>query len=160
MNGFSQSEIHKRLVHPVRVCRVLSGACMGERRTIDCHKIRKPDTRWSGMRLLTQVKTFNQGCVPIGILATHIIQQATSATDQHQQTPSACIILAVRLQVIGQFIDPMREHSNLDIRRTSIPVGPTKIFNQFSFLFFRYRHESRNPSKFLSTWVNIPPNSW
>src|SRR5438105_5856825 len=54
--------------------------------------------------------------VALDVLALQVIQQPATLADQLEQPPPRVVILGVRLQVVGEVIDPFAEDCDLDLR--------------------------------------------
>ena len=65
--------------------------------------------------LLTQIQLLESRLVAVIGCPLQVIEELTTACDQHKKTATRGMILLVRLEVLGQLIDPLREHSNLHV---------------------------------------------
>src|SRR2546423_1199905 len=72
--------------------------------------------------LATQPETGDQRPVPLDVVVFHVVEQPTAATDQHQQTPPAVMVLLVDLQVLGELVDAAGEQRHLHLGRTRVGV--------------------------------------
>lgn len=71
-------------------------------------------------RLLSQAQPRDQIVISIDVAALQIIEQAAALADQLEQTPTRMIVFLVRLEMIRQFIDPLRQQRHLHLRRTGV----------------------------------------
>ena len=90
--------------------------------------------------LLADVETVNNVEVTLWIDLFQVIQQASSATDQHQQAAPAGEIPLVALQVPGQLVDPRRQDGNLDLGGSGVVIAPLKLPDQTRFPLFCDSH--------------------
>jgi hypothetical protein len=84
---------------------------------------------------MAQLELFGDRLVAIHVGALQVIEQAPALTDHHQQSAAGAVILLVALKVFGQMVDPLREQSNLHIRRPRVALVQLKLLNRFRFGF-------------------------
>lgn len=81
------------------------------------------------------------------ILAFHIIQETTTATDHTDQTTLASVIATVVSQMSGELGNPTGQNRYLNFRRTGIRLAPSKLADQLFSSFFRNRHPTLSNCK-------------
>lgn len=90
--------------------------------------------------LLSEIEASDHVLISLGIRAEEVIEESTSAADQHQQTSTTGMIFFVRLEVLRELCNAMGENGDLHLGRPSILVGETELLNELSFTFFGDRH--------------------
>src|SRR5688572_25544984 len=75
-----------------------------------------------GGRLLTNAELVDDRAVALHVDLLEVIQQAAAAPDQLQKAAAGVVILRVRLEVLGQIADAVREECNLHFWRPGIGV--------------------------------------
>ena len=73
----------------------------------------------NGVRLLlltSQTELFDESAVARWIFPVQVLQEPASFADHHEQAAAAMKIFLVRTQMLGQLIDAIREHCDLDFR--------------------------------------------
>src|SRR6185369_3740513 len=91
-----------------------------------------------------------------------VIQQAAAFTNQHQQATAGSVILLVRLEVLGQFANPLTQNRDLNFRRTGVSIVGAEAFNQRSFLSSRQHgvcYSSCAPSPLSNVYSEITMNA-
>src|SRR6185437_10577211 len=99
----------------------------------------------SAFWLLADTELADYGPVAVRIVQLQVIQQAAALADQHQQSTAGCMILLVRLEMLGQLSNPLTQNRNLDFRRTGVRIVGAEAFNQVCFLSGR-QHGGCNSS--------------
>src|SRR5271170_4387584 len=95
------------------VVRVRTGRFLGGR----------PAGHWrltTGAPLPPQAELGNERPVPLDVVASEVVEQPTSTTDHHEQTPTGVMVLAVDLQMLRQMVDALREERDLHLGRAGI----------------------------------------
>jgi hypothetical protein len=77
----------------------------------------------------TEAETLDQGAVTLDVSLGHVVEQATTLTDQEHQAPAAVVVVLVGFEVLGQVRDASGEDGNLDLRRAGIALGRRVLFN-------------------------------
>ena len=57
----------------------------------------------------------DQCSIPLYVVVTNVIEQASALTDQHEKTATAVMVLLVDLQVLGEMRDACGEQRNLHL---------------------------------------------
>src|SRR3954454_14500504 len=63
----------------------------------------------------TQAEPLDQRAVARDVGALQVLQQPTALTDEDQQTPPAVVVVLVLLEVLGEVLDALRQHRDLDL---------------------------------------------
>jgi hypothetical protein len=63
-----------------------------------------------------ETKLADQGPIAFDIRPLQVIQQAATLADQLQQPAPRIVIMGVRLQMVGEVVDPLTEDRDLDFR--------------------------------------------
>jgi hypothetical protein len=79
--------------------------------------------------LLTDSEPLDQPVIPIGILALQIVEQAPAPGDELQETAAGVVVLRVRLEMVGQVSDPVRQERDLDFGGTRIGIVRAKALH-------------------------------
>src|SRR5947209_4447609 len=72
------------------------------------------------MSLSPEPEAGDQRPVPLDVVRPHVVEQSTTATDEHQQAPPTVVVLLVRLEVLREVVDPLGEQRDLDLRRPGV----------------------------------------
>jgi hypothetical protein len=67
--------------------------------------------------------------IAIRIMRLQVIQQAAAFTYQHQKTPPGSVILHMRLEMLGQFANPLTQDRNLDFGGTGVRIVRPEALN-------------------------------
>ena len=87
-------------------------------------------------RLFADSQTLNRRAVSGYALALDVVQKATTASHQDQETPTAVMVLLMVIEVTCQLIDPMGEQGHLDLGRARIIRVLLEIIDYFCFGFW------------------------
>lgn len=90
--------------------------------------------------LPSQTKFLDDLVIFVDIASLEIIQQFTSARDHFEQSRTRVVVLFVYLEMFGQFVDPLREQSNLDLRGPRVRAMRFVVRNDLFFYFFNCCH--------------------
>ena len=66
--------------------------------------------------LAAQTQLLDQGLVTPGVVTPEIIQQPSPLAHQLEQAATRVMILLVRLEVLGELVDPLGQDRDLDLR--------------------------------------------
>jgi hypothetical protein len=91
--------------------------------------------------LLTNAQQADDVEVSLRIMATNIIEQASSTANQTQQSTSRSKVASVSSHVFGQAVDSLGQDRNLYLWRASVGVIVSVFRNYGGFTFFRNRHQ-------------------
>src|SRR5437762_706838 len=85
-------------------------------------------------RLLTDAELVDDRTVTFLIGLLEVIEKATTTTDELEQTAAAVMILRVRLEVLGQVSNTVRQEGDLHLRRAGIISMRAVLRNQIRLL--------------------------
>src|SRR5690606_16147640 len=85
--------------------------------------------------LLAQTQALQQLAIAVTVRALQIIEQLAAAADETEQAAARVEILDVRLEVLGQFVDPCGQQRDLHFRRTGVALGALVRTDQLRLLF-------------------------
>src|SRR5262245_36055801 len=88
------------------------------------------------LQLFSQTKTIDQVVITVDVTTLQIIKKAAALADQLQQSAARMIVLLVSLEMVGQFIDALRQQRDLDFRRSGVGAMRLVLRNQFEFSLF------------------------
>src|SRR5262249_23361675 len=88
----------------------------------------------------SQSQTIYQIVIPVDITTLQIFQKTAALTDEFQKPTTRMVVLPVRSEMIGQFIDALCEERNLNFRRTGIRRVCLILRNEIEFSFFCQSH--------------------
>ena len=83
--------------------------------------------------LLADIEALDEVRVTLCILCFEIVEQAASASDQHQQAAAGMMILCVCFEVVGQIVDALAQNSNLHFWRTRVGIMRPVTADQLRF---------------------------
>lgn len=89
------------------------------------------------MWLLADAQFVDDGAVAVLVRLLEIVQKAAAAADQFQKAAAAVMVLRVRLEVLRQVGDAVREECDLHFWRSGIDVVDSIRGYELSFLLFR-----------------------
>jgi len=69
---------------------------------------------------MTQLQLLGDGLVTFRVRGVEIIQQTAALAYHHQQPAARAVVFFVRLQMLGQMVDPLRQQRNLHVRRPCV----------------------------------------
>jgi hypothetical protein len=99
----------------------------------------------AGFRLLSNAQSLDHRPVPCIVDVAKIVQQPSSTPDKLQKAPPGVVVLLMELKMLGQITDPVRQHSNLNLRRTGIAVMLPVSFDQIRLCVFQQGHIDSPP---------------
>ena len=85
--------------------------------------------------LLADAELRDERTVTLDVGLLQVRKQVASVTDHHQKPAAGMVVLFVGLQVLGQIVNPLREHRNLDLRRAGVALMGG-VFGHNGLLFF------------------------
>ena len=65
--------------------------------------------------LPTETELRDERSVPLDVVALQVVQEATTATDEHEQPTARVVVLLVDLQVLREVVDALREDRHLHL---------------------------------------------
>src|SRR5690606_6174899 len=74
-------------------------------------------------RLTAQTELLDQCAVTRDVRLLQVLEQPTALADQQQQPTTAVVVLLVRLQVLREVVDAVREQRDLDLGRARVALG-------------------------------------
>ena len=80
-----------------------------------------------GTSLAPQAETFDQGLIPRRIVSLEVVEQATTLADQPHQPAPGLMILEVRLEVLGELSDALRQDGDLNLGRAGVAFVRCKL---------------------------------
>src|SRR5437867_1156989 len=83
---------------------------------------------------LTDAELVDDRAVSFLVGLLEVIEKATAASDELEQAAPAVVILRVRLEVLGQISDAVRQEGNLHLRRSRVIVMRAILRNQIRFM--------------------------
>jgi len=94
-------------------------------------------------RPLADLEPLNDVEIPLRLDALEIVEQAATSAHHLQQSTTACEVLRVLLEVVGEMRDPTREQGNLDLGRPGVGIPSPIRTDEFRFSIFRERHQPK-----------------
>ena len=80
--------------------------------------------------------------VALAVVEPEVLEQTGTLGDHHQQPSAAGVVLAVRLEMVGQVGDPGRQKRDLHLGRTRVLGSPSERTDDLGLLLLRDRHRS------------------
>src|SRR4051794_7632909 len=82
---------------------------------------RGADVRSSSLLVLPAKAELGDECpIPLDVVASEVVEQPPTATDEHQQPTARVMVLLVDLQVLREVVDPLGEDRHLDLGRAGV----------------------------------------
>jgi hypothetical protein len=92
--------------------------------------------------LAAKTEALDQRAVTLDVDALEVAKKAAALTDQEKQPTTRVVVVLVRLQVFGEFVNPVRHQSNLNLGRTGVAGVGLVLLNDGLFFFGGHRHVS------------------
>src|SRR5579884_42841 len=73
--------------------------------------------------LSAQTETLDQRAVALDVLGGQVLQQPAALTHQLVHAAAGVVVVLVRLQVLGQVVDPLGQQRDLDLRGAGVTFG-------------------------------------
>src|SRR4051794_9098747 len=103
------------------------------------------------LRLAAQAELLDQGAVALEILALQVVQEAAAPSDELEQAATRVVVVLVRAEVLGQLVDALGQHRDLDLGRAGVRLVLAELPDMLQLLFLREGH--------LSPLVDVSPRS-
>lgn len=71
--------------------------------------------------------------VAVDVRPLQVLEKATSPADHLEQPSTAVMVLGVLSKVVGQIVDPLGQHGNLDARGTGVALVSTELLDRRCF---------------------------
>ena len=94
-----------------------------------------PQAGCRSLLLAAQTQLLDQGLVTPGVATPEIIQQPSPLAHQLEQATTRVMILLVRLEMLGEFVDPFGQDRDLDLRRAGIRLVGPEVLDDLSLAF-------------------------
>src|ERR1019366_10316903 len=94
--------------------------------------------------LVAQAKIGDDLPIAFDVGALQVVQVTAALADHLEESPTPVVVLGVLAEVIGQEIDPFREHADLDLRRARVGRVLAIFFDRGGL----YESHWRNPKFF------------
>src|SRR5687768_11123688 len=94
---------------------------------------------WPGV-LLADAQPLDQAPVPVRVLALHVVEEPPPLPDQLHQAAARMVVLRVRLEVLGQVVDPLAQDGDLDLGRARVRTVGLIARDYRRLCFFTERH--------------------
>src|SRR5688500_11753335 len=92
------------------------------------------------LQLTAQPQLVDDVLVARAVLLLEVVEQATTLPDHDQQAATRVEILLVRLQMLGQILDPFGQESHLHLRCAGVLAAIAVFLDQFLLAISRDRH--------------------
>src|SRR5262249_49436896 len=90
----------------------------------------------------------DEGAVALEIRALEIVQKAAAPADELEQAAPRVVVVLVRAQMLGELVDPARQHRDLNLGRARVRLGAAVRLNHLLLLFLGEAHGG-----LLSIWT-------
>ena len=105
--------------------------------------------------LAAQPQSLQNFAVAFGVCLAQILQVTPTLTDQLEQPTPRMLILRLRLQVLRQLLNPLRQQGNLHLRRASIALVTRVSLNNRIFFVF-----CKSPCPIIPSMSPNAPDNW
>lgn len=92
------------------------------------------------VRLLPETKSLDRVPVGIWIRTGQVAKQPVSPPHHLQETTPRSMVLPAALQMLVEFLDPVRQDRYLDLGRPGVGITPTEIADDLALSFGRTTH--------------------
>src|SRR5204862_4839956 len=70
--------------------------------------------------LAAQAELLDEGAVALEVVLLQVVQEAAAPPDELEQPAPRVVVVLVGAQMLGQVVDPLREHRGLYLRRARV----------------------------------------
>src|SRR5581483_2531106 len=103
----------------------------------------RPSSTLQGFpELAAEAELLDEGAVALEILALQVVQEPAAATDQLEQATTRVVVVLVRAQVLGQGVDPLGQHRDLDFGRARVRLVFPELADVLQLLFLGEGHRA------------------
>src|SRR6187551_1756423 len=102
-------------------------------------------------RLTAETELLDEGPIALEVLALQVVEEPPPPADQLQEAAPRVVVFRVRPEVLGELVDPPREHRHLDLGRAGVLGVLTVLLDQLLLGFLGESH--------VSPLVNTSPRS-
>src|SRR5437764_7789441 len=95
-----------------------------------------PDT-WE---LAAQAELLDEGAVALEVVLLQVVQKAAAPPDELEQPAPRVMVVLVGAQVLGQLVDPLRQHRDLHLRRPRVGRIPAVLVDYLLLRFLGQGH--------------------
>src|SRR5437764_12687360 len=85
--------------------------------------------------LPAEAELLDEGAIALDVFALQVVQEPPAAADELQQAAARVVIVLVRPQMLGELVDPLRQHRDLDLRRPGIRLVLAELLTVLQLLF-------------------------
>src|SRR4051794_9491513 len=103
--------------------------------------------------LAAEAELLDEGAVALEILALQVVQEPAAAADELEQATTGVVVVLVRAQMLGQCVDPLGQHRDLDFGRARVRLVLAELADVAQLLFLGEGH----PSPFVGVSPRSPP---
>src|SRR5205085_11895698 len=91
-----------------------------------------PPCSWE---LAAQAELLDEGAVALEVVLLQVIQEATALPDELEQPPPRVMVVLVGAQMLGQVVDPLRQHRDLHLRRAGVGIAAAVLRDDLLLCF-------------------------
>src|SRR5258706_6026470 len=95
--------------------------------------------------LLAQAEALDQRAVGLDVLALEVVEQAAALAHHGEQPAARMEILDVRLEMLGEHVDPLGEERDLNFGRTRVALGALVMGNDARLVCCGHGHLNKSP---------------
>ena len=101
--------------------------------------VARPSTRLSSA---ADAELLDDALVPLLVLALHVVEELAALAHHLQEAAARVVVFLVRLEVLGQIVDPLREDRDLHLRRAGIVGLGGIVLDERALALWRNRHRA------------------
>src|SRR5579884_1105386 len=90
--------------------------------------------------LAAEAELLDEGAVALEVRPLQVVQEPAAATDQLEQAATRVVVVLVRAQVLGQGVDPLGQHRDLDLGRARVRLVLAELADVSQLLFLGEGH--------------------
>jgi hypothetical protein len=87
------------------------------------------------LELLAQPELADELAVALEVRALQVIEKAAAAADEHEQPATRVMILLMDAEVLGQLVDSIGEHRDLNLGRAGVLRPVAEFLDQLALSF-------------------------
>src|SRR5215831_21016323 len=96
-----------------------------------------PPCNWE---LAAQAELLDEGAVALEVVLLQVVQEAAAPPDELEQPAPRVMVVLVRAQMLGQLVDPLREHRDLHLRRAGVGLAAAVLRDDLLLCFLGQGH--------------------
>src|SRR5687768_78938 len=77
-----------------------------------------------------EAELLDEGAIALEVVLLHVVEEPPPPADELQEPAPGVVVLRVRAQVLGEVVDPTRQHRDLNLRGAGVRLVPAVLPDQ------------------------------